>query len=290
MTGQRSYTYIVLRYVHDPLSAEFVNVGVVAHFAATDGDEPILKYRTKRTIGRMRQMFPDMEKADFLSAMRSIDRAIAKLAKQVGREGMFPSGIDAGNFARRALPTDDSSLQWSSVGSGIASDINHAFERLFARHVTYYDRKHEHGRTDGDVWRPVQTLLIQRQVDIELDTKVIRTDDDEVVFHHAWKNGAWHVYEPVSLDLADSENIADKAHRWLGRLASISQDAEETFYPHFIVGAPSDPKLENAYQKAIRILRKAPMQVDVYEENDVEALVTKIAADVEEHRNEASSI
>ena len=31
MMGRRPYTYVLLRYRHDPLAGEFANVGVVVH-------------------------------------------------------------------------------------------------------------------------------------------------------------------------------------------------------------------------------------------------------------------
>ena len=141
MVDQRPYTFIVLRYVHDPLSAEFVNVGLVAHFGEWEGNRPVLKAQTRKTIGRMRNMFPDLGRAGFVSAMQNIDRALSRLAKQVDGEGMLPSGADAGAFALRALPKDDSALQWSSLGSGLSRDMEKTFEALFARHITHYDHR-----------------------------------------------------------------------------------------------------------------------------------------------------
>ena len=284
MADQRPYTFIVLRYVHDPLSAEFVNVGLVAHFPEWEGNRPVLKAQTRKTIGRMRDMFPDLGRADFVSAMQNVDRALSRLAKQVDGEGMLPSGVDAGAFALRALPKDDSALQWSSLGSGLSRDMEKTFEALFARHITHYDQQNDPRRSDDDVWRPVRACLDARHIAIDLDQKVIRGDDDEVLFRHAWKNGSWHVYEPISLDLADTSGIANKAHTWLGKLSSIWKDAAEEFQPHFIVGAPLDQRLEGAYQKAIRILKKAPMEVRIYEESEINLLVSHIERDVAAHR------
>jgi len=49
-----------------------------------------------------------------------------------------------------------------------------------------------------------------------LEKKTIATSKDEVEFEHAWKNGNWHCYQPLSFDLATVDSIQEKAapHGW----------------------------------------------------------------------------
>ncbi|MEG3180255.1 DUF3037 domain-containing protein [Sphingomonas sp. LT1P40] len=280
---KRRYTYTVLRYVHDPLTAEFVNVGLVVHFSESPLGPAILKTGTRNTIGRMRDMFPDLDRIAFGATMRSIKRVLIKLADQLGKDGMFASPGDALTFARQVLPSDDSSLQWSPIGGGIAEDPDKTFQRLYQRFVTKYDSRNAPRRSDEEIWKPVRQRLEERHLPIALEPKTIVGGDDKIDFQHAWKKGAWHMYEPVSLDLADAEGIYRKAHRWLGQLASVAPDATEPFHPYFIVGAPSDPELEPAYRRALKILRKSPGQVEVFEETEIEQLVDRIEDAVRTH-------
>lgn len=284
MTTRRTYSYTVLRYVHDPLSGEFVNVGLVVFAGSKQGEPAQLLCDTRKTIGRMSTLFPDLEKADFTAGMRAIDRALSRLAKQTALEGMFPSGTDVVSYVYRALPRDDSSLQWSPVGTGLSDNIEQTFEHLYQRFVSRYDQSQITRRSDDEIWRPVRARLEERHIGLPLEPKIIRSGDDEIEFQHAWKNGAWHVYEPISLDLADAEGIHRKAHRWLGALTSLANDSTEPFLPHLIVGAPSDPKLDAAYQRALRIMQKAPNQPKIFEENQVDRLVDLIEEEVRAHR------
>jgi hypothetical protein len=80
--------------------------------------------------------------------------------------------------------------------------------------------------------------LEDRNLLSRLQEKTLRGKVDEISFKHAWKNGYWHVYEPVSFDLADAEGIKGKARSWLGHLSAVAGDVEP-FKPHFIVGAPA---------------------------------------------------
>lgn len=278
---KRRYTYTVLRYVHDPITGEFVNVGLVLFCPADHGAPAILKAQTRKTIGRMRDMFPDLDRDAFVSTMRTIERQLGRLADQLSREGFVLSDGDASSFARQVLPADDSSLQWSPVGAGLTDDVDKVFDRLSARFISRYDVRQVARRSDEEIWKPVRQMIADRDLPVDLEPKVIVGSDDRIEFQHAWKNGAWHIYEPVSLDLADAEGIQRKAYRWLGQLTSLGQTSEP-FEANFIVGAPSDPNLDGAYRRALRILGK-PANVTVYEEANLEAMVDRIENEYRAH-------
>jgi Protein of unknown function (DUF3037) len=289
MTYRKSYSYTVLRYIHDPLAAEFINVGIVLFAPVSSDGNAELHVRTKKTIGRMRTMFPDLDRSSYIAAMRSVDRAVKKLRNSFRDEGFLPTKRSALSLAYQALPRDDSSLQWSPMGSGLASDLSEVFDKLYHRHVTLYDVKQSHRRSDDEVWRPVRERLAQRKINLELLPKVIEGGDDKIEFQHAWKNGAWHVYEPVSMDLADADGIFRKAHRWLGQLTSVSKETHEAFEPHFIVGAPTNPRLSDAYETAKNILRKAPVPVKIFDEQQIDVLVDQIEDEWRDHVSSTSS-
>lgn len=279
---RRPYTYTILRYVHDPITGEFANVGAVVYFPPFEHSPAVLMSATRHTIGRIREMFPDLVRADFTSAMSSIDRSMKRLAAALGKETLLPTSGDALSFARRVLPADASSLQWSEVGSGVAENAEKALTRIYSRFVTRYDERAVGRRSDDEVWRPVRAELEQRNIPIELQKKTISSGDDAIDFSHAWKNGAWHAYEALSFDLADADGIAKKAHRWLGQLSSVAPQATEPFHTYFLVGKPTDAKLEPAYARAVNILRKAPSS-EVYEESQVVDFVNRIEDEVRAH-------
>jgi hypothetical protein len=175
-------------------------------------------------------------------------------------------------------------LQWGPIGSGFTEDVEKTFERLYERFVARYDTYITHRRTDDDIWRPVRQKLEEKRLEMRLQEKAIRGAIDEIVFRHAWKNGRWHVYEPVSFDLADAEGIKTKAREWLGHLSAVVSDGNvEQFQPHFIVGHPSDARLRPAYEAAVAILQRAPNEPEIFEENQVDALVAQIEDEVRAH-------
>jgi Protein of unknown function (DUF3037) len=276
MSDKLPYTYTILRYVHDVMTGEFVNVGVVMHVPS----QRRVLAKTRTTIGRLRGVFPDLDRDAFTSAMRAVQRSLSTIEK----ETTISEG-DATAFASYAVPRDDSSLQWSPAGSGLTSAVERTFERLYDRFVAKYDRRFTHRRTDDDVWRPVGQKLDEKKLGSRLHEKVISGPVDDVVFRHAWKNGRWHVYEPISFDLADADGIKAKARTWLGHLAAVVAGGPnvEPFKPYFIVGAPGDETLRKAYDSAVAILRQVPNDPEIFDETQIDDFVSRIEDEMLAH-------
>ena len=81
MTQKQAYSYTVLRYVHDVVSGEALNVGVVMHAPKAE----FLEVRTRKTIGRLKQAFPDLDRRAFVMSMGAVDRGFAAIAKQASK-------------------------------------------------------------------------------------------------------------------------------------------------------------------------------------------------------------
>ena len=148
MSERETHNYTVLRYVHDLMTGEFVNVGVVLH-AATG-----LKSKFRSTYGRVSSVFPTLDEKAFKEALRAVKAAIDQLAKSENSAGLFQSSPDAISFARKALVADDSSFQWSPPGSGITRDAAATLDQLYDRFVARHERHGVRRRDDADVCDP----------------------------------------------------------------------------------------------------------------------------------------
>src|ERR1700693_4457428 len=172
MKDGKPYSYTVLRYVHDVVTGEFVNVGVILYVPSTN----TVMVRVRKTIGRMRTLFPELNRDAFVRTMNAAERSVAALWRSLGNDGALlkPSG-DAAAIVGRVLPRDDSSLQWSSPGgTGITDNPEKTIKRLFERFVSRYDTSTTKRRTDDDVWQPVRQKLAQRDLTGVLEEKTIR--------------------------------------------------------------------------------------------------------------------
>ena len=286
MTEKQAYSYTVLRYAHDVVSGESLNVGVLMHAPKAE----FLKVRTRKTVGRLKQAFPDLDRRAFVMSMRAVDRGFAAIAKRATKVTLFDEHTDARCHALKVLPSDDSALQWSPVGTGLTTDPAKTFERLYSRYVAQYDVKSDKRRSDEDIWRPVRDKLTERGIDVPFETKAVVGTQDQIEFERAWKNGQWHAYEALSLDLADAEGIKVKARRWLGHLLAVHDGASEQIELHFLLGRPRDASLTNAYETAKAILEKVPFEKEVLDENDVDELVASIESEYRAHSTIDNSI
>ena len=143
------YRFFALRYVHDAVTQEFANVGIVVY------SEPARVLKTKLTtrFRRLSAMFGGIDGESFRSAIRFVQSRLDEAAEEIG-SSMFPGG-DARAILARVLPEDASALQFHPIGGGLAEDLDEALQPLYSRYVALYtDRGQSQSRSDEDVWRP----------------------------------------------------------------------------------------------------------------------------------------
>jgi hypothetical protein len=276
-TTKTAYTYAMLRYRHDSLAGEFANVGIVLHAPASG----FLDAKMRHTVGRLSKMFPDLNADALKGSVRSIERAIKRLATPQAGD-LFARWKDAGAFARAVLPEDDSSFIWGPLGSGLTNNPAEVLDKLYHRFVARYDEQQRQHRDDAAIWKPVRDRLAERKLADRLQAKTITSPLDHVQFEHAWKNGTWHCYQPISFDLANEENIRDKARRWAGHMLALT-GASEAFRTYFFVGLPSDQNLRSAYEAALNILKLSPGEPQIIDETHIEDLVHQIEDEITAH-------
>jgi hypothetical protein len=280
MSELTNYTYTVLRYVHDISTGEFVNVGVVLHAPQM----AFLKAKMRSTYGRLTRVFPDVDGDAFKRTISSVENAIANAGERL--DGLFPEqGASVMELATRALAHDDSSLQWSPLGSGRTRDPSQELERLFDKLVLRYERSGgKESRSDADVWKEFCRIFQRRQLLAKLERIEIVSDVDRMTFDHAWKNSKWHCLQPVSFDLSESESIHLKATRWLGQMTALA-GASDPFKVYLLVGEPRRSEVRHDYERALRILQKMPVSNEIVPESAAEDLAVRIEADVRRHES-----
>ena len=285
MRPKSPYTFSTLRYVHDVTTGEFLNVGVALYAP----EYRFVSVQCRTAYKRLKDVFPSLDGESFRASMRHIMARFERLQEEAHDQLELSSRSNILDFAYAVLLKDDSSLQWSPAGSGLTNDPEATLEQLYDRLVTRYDvHATAPRRDDDDVWRRFSLALQQRHMLKHFQPKRIAVQDDEIEFEHAWKNGAWHCLAPLSFDLASADSIRDKAHKWLGQLASV-RNASEEFQMYFLVGEPSNPDLRPAFDSAISILRKAPMESFIFRESQAEELSERVAAEMSGHSSASAN-
>jgi hypothetical protein len=140
------FSYVVLRYMHDVFTREFVNIGVVVYCQQAGFLRMKGVIRLKRALG----VFPGMDRSSVLKTLRFMESRFAEYQKSP-QQGFPMESLDAASIAKAILPTDDSSLQWSPPGGGVTEDPGKVLEELFERMVTRHEDKNpDVRRTDEE--------------------------------------------------------------------------------------------------------------------------------------------
>ncbi len=276
------YSFSILRYVHDPVTQEFVNIGVAVYSRETG----FLRAKCANHYGRISRMFEKINGDRFRQLTSFIQQQINATGASLSSKLPFERGRDIETLLARVLPPDDSALQFSHAGVGLAEDLDNTVEDLFERYVQCYAKTEENSRrNDEDVWRTAfRAPLERRHVTAHLAPKRIVAPNYEYEFQRAWKNNIWHLYEPVSFDMVDGSSIVEKANRWLGRAFSLNESPEQ-FQLHLLLGEPSDSQLQSTFVKAQNILRKMPGKSKLIPENEAEAFAEEFEKEVRHHEN-----
>lgn len=274
-----TFTYTVLRYVHDIATGEFVNMGVALYAPEAKYVSAICNSR----YGRLSKMFLEVNGDNLRSLMRYIQARFEEHAAKLNNELALEKPKSVMEIAVGILPRDDSSLQWSEPNGGFTEDPAATLEQLYTRLVEKYELRGQlPSRNDDEVWRAYRKELEMKQVLARLQPKRIVAKDYDHEFDHAWKNGVWNLFQPVSLDLLDADSIFDKANRWLGRATNL-KDSEDKFRLWVLIGEPRIEKLKPAYSKALNILNKMPVQKDFVTEQEAQRFSEELAAEIARH-------
>ena len=276
------YTFSILRYVHDVVSGEFVNVGVALYAP----DSRFLGISCINTYSRLSAFFGGIDGDHFKRMMRHITSGIEELEEQVRTEFDFQRPPNVRGWTDKVLPIDDSSLQFSPPKGGLTDDPQASLEKLYERYVGHYaQRIRPQSRSDEEVERIFRDVLAERQLLRNLHPKKIAGSDYEHEFPYSWKNSIWHTSEAVSFDLIDSGTIIDKANRWLGRAVNLS-GSEEEFKVYLLLGRPHRSQLKKAFVTAENILNKMPCAHEFIREEEAEKFADYVQEELERHNKE----
>lgn len=275
------YSFSILRYIHDIVSGEFINVGVVLYAPKAR----FLSALCTSRYGRLSKMFSGISGDHFRLVSRYIQARLEeegeRLVTELPFEKMPASVLE---FTSRVLPVDDSSLQFSPEGYGITENPLATLEQIYNRHVEkYYEKTERPSRSDEDIWKVYKKPLEEKRILARLVPHQISGINYEYEFKYCWKNEKWRMQEPLSFDLAEGSYITDKANAWLGRITSLV-DGGEPFDLNILLGSPKDERLKPAFVKAQNILHKMPCRHEFIKEEEAEAFAESLKRELETHQ------
>jgi hypothetical protein len=275
---KKPYSYAVMKYVHDPVADETLNVGVLVYSVESRFVEAKFEYNFERYS----QTFANFDSQRYRQVLRDFETAIEDLREQLAAGDLFsqlPS--DAAAVAAKVWPDTYLSFRSGPPLRGITNNLIGVVAELFNRFVeSQYASSRQVRRSDEEVWSTYRRRLLGTVVPRALKEKTFSTEELSVTFPYCVKNERWHILHPISFDYARSGSIADTAAKWLGETTVLADNEEmRSAKLYLLLGAPTEKRYQEAYVRAKRILEKIPIPHSVYEEHQV----NEFAADISEH-------
>lgn len=134
-----NYSAIILRYVHDVVTGEFVNIGVVIY----SPEQLFLGARFTTSYERLNAMFLKIDHRHFGALMRYLANRFQLLGGEI-RDGSHVATVNTlSEVVKQVLPPDDSSLQWSETSGGFTVDPAKTLDELYKRFIERYVARSE---------------------------------------------------------------------------------------------------------------------------------------------------
>lgn len=128
------YSSLTLRYLHDVVTGEFANIGVVLYAP----EQRFLGARFTTSYERLDAIFLKIDRQHMQALMSHLASRFWEIAAGLrGALDVLPA-TNLAEMARRVLPGDDSSLQWSEQAGGFTNDAARTLDELYGRLVEKY--------------------------------------------------------------------------------------------------------------------------------------------------------
>lgn len=248
----KTYELQILRYHHDVITGEFVNVGIILF----NKEMKFLKCAVTHKYARLSRFFHAEKTASHVSqAIRVFENSIQKLSNELSIKLDYNNFATVEEITTKVLPKDDSSLQCSDTIKGLSLNFEKTFDELFDRYIVRYENiPVKESRTDDEAWSQVYKKYFDEYgITKKLSKHKVKTQNDTFDFDLAYKNGALHLYNPVSFDLVDHDAIREKVYKWRGKIAEI-ETTNEKVNIHMLLLYP-----ENQNQKDKEFINKVLM-------------------------------
>ena len=130
--NEYAFQFAVLRYIHDPVTQEFLNVGVVVY----SREARYLRASVSTRYSRLSDTFQGINGDHYRRLMSYIERRLVRMHNEFQQPELFeglPSQIET--VLHQILLPDDSSLAFGGYGGGLTDDLEAELTRLFGRLV-----------------------------------------------------------------------------------------------------------------------------------------------------------
>lgn len=264
----KTYQYQVLRYLHDHVTGEFVNAGLVFY----EPQSGFLRAQVVTKAQRLTSFFPGLPAKIILADLRFFAKTINHLPNEWRTNPLFNQTDDLSVITAALIQPNDAAWQLTPVKRGLTLNPEGTCSDLYHRLIGEYQEEAAPARTgDEKVWRQSYKRYFDRyHVTDKLKPSHIPTSNDEIVFSHTWQNGVLNCLEPVTFQLKNAARAKDKAYKWVGRITEL-KTGSVPLHLYLLTASPADPQLRESIEQIIKAASSAEVQVDFVHESEADA-------------------
>lgn len=276
----KKFQYQIVRYMHDRVTSEFVNIGIILYQPETQ----FLSAKFVNKFSRISQFFLDVNGQYILSTMRHFESEINRIPKQL--DELFTSFTSLEEITNSILPKDDSALICSELLYGLDIKAESALNDLFERLVSKYNQEiDKDSHDDKYVWRKVYKQYFDKyEITNKLKPYTVKTTNhDHIEFDKAWKNGAWNCYQTLSFDLKRTDTIKGKVYKWSGIISELEKSNEKLNLYFLTVGSKRHMTIHKFIEDTLGNRNGKHLNVTLIKENQADKFVASVKKDIDEH-------
>lgn len=274
----KKFQYQIVRYMHDRVTAEFVNVGIVVY----QPDTNFLKGKFINKFSRISQFFVDINGQYLLTALRQFEKELNSTSKQL--TDLFTNYSSLIEITNSILPKDDSALICSDLLTAIDINPQSALDDLFDRLVNKYNHETDKDQHDDKyVWRKVYKQYFDKyEITPKLKPHTIKTNHDYIEFDKAWKNGVWNCYQTLSFDLKRTDNIKSKVYKWSGILNEL-KNSNEAMNLYFLTVSSKHHRTINKFIEETLLSRngESSIKIEIIHEKQADKFAATVKKEIE---------
>jgi len=277
----KEFQYQIVRYIHDKVTGEFVNVGIILFMPESKflGSQFIRKY------SRLSNFFTTIKGHHLLTTLRHIQSEITVISKRLDSNDIFEEHTSLESITKAILQEDDSSLECSTTKLGIDIEGEIALTDLFERLINKYNQDEDIEIFDDQkVWQKVYKKYFDecgltdkfKEHSIQIDHNVIQFDKTLI-------NGHLNCYQTLCFDLSRAESIKSKTYKWSGILSAIEKSNESISINFLTILPDKHSSMIPFIRDSLLNKRNQSLNVSLLTENDAPILVTRLKQELDHY-------
>lgn len=275
------FTYSVLQYKHSLALGEVLNVGVLFYFPEENYFEFV-----NGDGSRVKSVYPEFDNSLFNGYLKTIQ---TKVKKSIDTFRQFPSISEFEDFVRKYILAEDA--------AGLIFGKPVQVKNVFIDKKQAVEAYSQLLLPGIDIVKPVITRYNESYIlkeftgylfgrDKKIEEKLTRNEVVEagnfkIKFDIAWENNTKNYIKPISFDLIDESNIANKSFQFSGLISALDKTKlSKSSRFDFLISAPREPRLQQSYQNALDILYNSRGNKKLVTEDQWKSYTDQIIAEI----------